>query len=215
MPGHRRNGRRPAASSPHRPRRTTADEILRNGLSVSSRRKLTSRPQRVESGGRPDLILGRQLSAVVSPEGLVGLVASVDEHTSVVLSWAHPEFRASAVASDGKVVGIAAPHGAEGPNVWLLELQGVLYRHQVPTGTVIVTSGLGGVFPRGIPIGVVIGPAREEKGWGRTYLVRPVIHPAELSHVMILTSSRPAGSDLRNAFTVPQDSALPNEVPPQ
>jgi cell shape-determining protein MreC len=80
---------------------------------------------------------------------------------------------------------------------------------------VIVTSGLGGVFPRGIPIGVVIGPAGEEKGWGRTYLVRPVIHPAELSHVMILTSSRPAGSDLRNAFTVPQDSALPNEAPPR
>src|SRR5206468_10579198 len=48
----------------------------------------------------------RPLSAVVSPEGLVGLVASVDEHTSVVLSWAHPEFRASAVAQDGNVVGI-------------------------------------------------------------------------------------------------------------
>src|SRR5882762_914720 len=74
----------------------------------------------------------RQLSAVVSPEGLVGLVASVDEHTSVVLSWAHPEFRASAVAQDGSVVGIAAPHGAEGPSVWLLELQGVLYRRRVP-----------------------------------------------------------------------------------
>src|SRR5882762_6664224 len=72
----------------------------------------------------------RQLSAVVSPEGLVGLVASVDEHTSVVLSWAHPEFRASAVAQNGSVVGIAAPHGAEGPKVWLLELQGVLYRHR-------------------------------------------------------------------------------------
>jgi len=78
-----------------------------------------------------------------------------------------------------------------------------------------VTSGLGGVFPRGIPIGVVIGPAGEEKGWGRTYLVRPLIHPAELSHVMILTSTRPAGSDLRNAFTVPADSALPREAPPR
>src|SRR5262249_57046164 len=68
----------------------------------------------------------RPLSAVVSPEGLVGLVASVDEHTSIVLSWAHPEFRASAIATDGSIVGIAAPHGAEGPKVWLLELQGVL-----------------------------------------------------------------------------------------
>ena len=165
----------------------------------------------VVSAGKKEGV--RPLSAVVSPEGIVGLVASVDEHTSVVLSWAHPEFRASAIATDGSVVGIAAPHGAEGPAVWLLELQGVLYRKQVPAGTVIVTSGLGGVFPRGIPIGVVIGPAGEEKGWGRTYLVRPAIHPAELSHVMILNAARPAGSDLRNAFTIPQDS-VPGETPP-
>lgn len=156
----------------------------------------------------------RRLSAVVSPEGLVGLVASVNEHTSVVLSWANPEFRASAIATDGSVVGIAAPHGAEGPGVWLLELQGVLYRQQVLAGTVIVTSGLGGVFPRGIPIGVVVGPAGEEKGWGRTYLIRPAVHPAELSHVMILSAARPAGSDLRNAFTSPLDSSRASEAPP-
>src|SRR6266511_126271 len=84
----------------------------------------------VVSAGRREGV--RPLSAVVSPEGLVGLVASVDEHSSVVLSWAHPEFRASAIATDGSVVGIAAPHGAEWPGVWLLELQGVLYRQQVP-----------------------------------------------------------------------------------
>jgi len=165
------------------------------------------------SAGRREGV--RPLSAVVSPEGLVGLVASVGEHASVVLSWAHPEFRASAIAQDGSVVGIAAPHGAEGPGVWLLELQGVLYRQRVPNGTLIVTSGLGGVFPRGIPIGVVVDTAGEEKGWGRTYLVRPAIHPAQLSHVMILTAPRPAGSDLRNAFTVPRDSAAVGEVPPE
>jgi rod shape-determining protein MreC len=165
------------------------------------------------SAGRREGV--RPLSAVVSPEGLVGLVASVGEHASVVLSWAHPEFRASAIAQDGSVVGIAAPHGAEGPGVWLLELQGVLYRQRVPNGTLIVTSGLGGVFPRGIPIGVVVDTAGEEKGWGRTYLVRPAIHPAQLSHVMILTAPRPAGTDLRNAFTVPRDSAAAGEVPPE
>lgn len=167
----------------------------------------------VATAGRREGV--RPLSAVVSPEGLVGLVASVGEHSSVVLSWAHPEFRASAIATDGSVVGIAAPHGAEGPSVWLLELQGVLYRQQVPAGTVIVTSGLGGVFPRGIPIGVVVGPAGEEKGWGRTYLVRPAVHPAEISHVMILTTPRPAGTDLRNAFTMPRDSGTTREAPPR
>src|SRR5436190_1451029 len=65
----------------------------------------------------------KPLSAVVSPDGLVGIVSSVDAKTSVVVSWAHPEFRASAMAADGSVYGIVAPHGTEGPRIWLLELQ--------------------------------------------------------------------------------------------
>ena len=142
----------------------------------------------------------RPLSAVVSAEGLVGIVSTVDAQTSVVLTWAHPEFRASAIAGDGSVSGIVAPHGAAGPGVWLLELQGVPYRQQVPEGTVILTSGLGGVFPRGIPIGTVVGLAGEAKGWERTYLIRPAIHPAALSHVMVLTAARGSGSDIRGAF---------------
>src|SRR3989440_10645954 len=101
----------------------------------------------------------KPLSAVVSPEGLVGIVSSVDAQTSVVVSWAHPEFRASAMASDGSVYGIVAPHGSEGPRAWLLELQGVAYSQLVPAGATILTSGLGGVLPRGIPLGTVVGGA--------------------------------------------------------
>src|SRR5256886_5047647 len=63
----------------------------------------------------------KPLSAVVSPEGLVGIVSSVDAQTSVVVSWAHPEFRASAMAADGSVYGIVAPHGTEGPRAWRSE----------------------------------------------------------------------------------------------
>src|SRR6267142_2085122 len=54
----------------------------------------------------------KPLSAVVSPDGLVGIVSAVDAKTSVVVSWAHPEFRASAMAADGSVYGIVAPHGS-------------------------------------------------------------------------------------------------------
>jgi rod shape-determining protein MreC len=141
----------------------------------------------------------RPLSTVVSPDGLVGLVRDVDARTSVVLSWAHPDFRASAMADDGSVFGIVAPHGTSGPGVWLLELRGVSYRQQIDTGTIIVTSGLGGVYPRGIPIGTVIGVAGEAEGWERTYLVRPAVHPAAVSHVMVLNAAR-VGGDLRSAF---------------
>ena len=141
----------------------------------------------------------RPLTAVVSPEGLVGIVSAVDAQTGVVVTWAHPDFRASAMAADGSVYGIVAPHGTEGPRVWLLELQGVPYRQLVANGTQILTSGLGGVLPRGIPIGTVVGVAGEAEGWERTYLVRPAVHPAAVTHVMILTGP-PTRTDLRSVF---------------
>ncbi|MGH7700527.1 MAG: rod shape-determining protein MreC [Gemmatimonadales bacterium] len=150
----------------------------------------------VVSAGREQGV--RSLAGVVSPEGLVGLVRAVDARTSIVLTWAHPDFRASAMAADGSVFGIVAPHGALAPGVWLLELRGVPYRQVVADGTVILTSGLGGVYPRGIPLGTIVGVAGEAEGWARTYLVRPAVHPSAVSHVMILTAGR--GGDVRDAF---------------
>src|SRR5438477_164299 len=147
----------------------------------------------------------KPLAAVVSPEGLVGVVSTVDARTSVVVTWAHPEFRASAMAADGSVYGIVAPHGSEGPRVWLLELEGVAYRQLVANGTLILTSGLGGVMPRGIPVGVVVGVAGEAEGWERTYLLRPAVHPAAVTHVMIL-SGTPARGDLRSVFEASGDA---------
>ena len=66
-------------------------------------------------------------------------------------------------------------------------------------GGVILTSGLGGVLPRGIPIGSVVGEITGENDWERTYLVRPAVPPGSATHVMVLT--QPAqGGDLRAAF---------------
>jgi len=150
------------------------------------------------SAGKRDGV--KALDAVVSPEGLVGVVSAVDEKTSVVATWAHPEFRAAAMAVDGSVYGIVAPHGSEGPGVWLLELQGVPYRSVVPESTLIVSSGLGGVIPRGIPLGTVMGQGVDNEHWERTYLIRPAVHPASVTHVMIITGATAGGGNLRDLF---------------
>ena len=85
----------------------------------------------------------------------------------------------------------------------LLELRGVPYGELVALGTRVYTSGLGGatgVYPRGLPIGDIIAIAEEREGWSRTYLVRPAVHPAAVSHVIVLTGW---SSDLRAAFAAP------------
>jgi len=96
----------------------------------------------------------------------------------------------SAMTRDGSVFGIVAPRGSEGPATMLLELTGVPYQQHVAPGTVIYTSGLGGaigVYPRGIPIGTILDVGDEQEGWSRTYVVRPAVPPAAVSHVIILT----------------------------
>lgn len=137
------------------------------------------------------------LSPVITPAGLLGYVSKVEPATSVVTTWANPDFRASSMAADGSVYGIVGPHGSTGPDVWLLELRGVPYRQEVSPGTAILTSGLGGILPRGIPVGTVIAVA-SENGWERTYLVRPAVAPGAVSHVIVLLGTRP--TDLGGAF---------------
>jgi len=147
----------------------------------------------------------QQLAPVVAPEGLLGIVSRTEDGTSVVATWANPEFRASGMASDGSVYGMLAPHDSKG-GVWLLEMTGVAYRTHIPFGTRILTSGLGGVLPRGIPIGTVVA-TKGETEWDRTYLVRPAVAPGSVMHVMVLTAGR--SEDLHATFAPDSTKAQP------
>lgn len=127
----------------------------------------------------------RQGDAVVAPEGLVGMVLSAGIQTTVAMTWAHPEFRVSGVTEDGSVLGIVAPSPEAGASESFLEFRGVAYRDTVPNGTVVMTSGLGGVYPRGLPLGRVAGVRREELGWERVYRLTPAANPGHQAHVLI------------------------------
>jgi len=127
--------------------------------------------------------------AVVSPEGLLGVILTAGPTTAVLMTWVHPDFRASAVTLDGAVAGIVGVTADASVREPMLELRGVPYRDSVPVGTEVITSGLGGVYPRGIPIGTVVGVARQSEGWERIYLVRPSAAPGGVSHVLVLPAS--------------------------
>ena len=130
------------------------------------------------------------LSAVVAPEGLVGMVEHVDQSLSIAILWPHPDFRVSAMAADGNTFGIVQAHLTQGAERSLLELRSVPLRSQLKVGTLIVSSGLGGVFPRGIPIGTVMAELKTAETWARTYLVRPVARLSDVTSVFILSPAR-------------------------
>jgi rod shape-determining protein MreC len=132
----------------------------------------------------------RPFSPVVAPEGLVGMVETVDPTMSLAIIWAHPDFRVSAMAADGTAFGIVKAHLGSAPERYLLELSGVQLSAALPTGTSIISSGVGGVYPRGIPIGTVIGEIKTTEGWARTYLVQPAVRPFDVTSVLILQPKR-------------------------
>ena len=142
---------------------------------------------------------------VVAPEGLIGVVLSVARRTSVVMTWAHPEFRVSAFTVTGNASGVVAPSASAITSVdGALEFRGVPYRDSVPPGTLVLSSGLGGVYPKGIPVGTVTGVMREQEGWERVYRLRAAANPGAAAHVLILVT--PPNADLARAF--PSDSEV-------
>jgi rod shape-determining protein MreC len=157
-------------------------------------------------------------SLVVSAEGLVGLVQTVDPTMSLAILFAHPDFRVSAMSADGSAFGIVQPHvGNSGSpqeqsflrsERYLLEMRGVPFRASLKPGAVIFSSGLGGIYPKGIPVGIVLAEIRTTEAWARTYLLRPAVNPTEMTSVMILTPQR-AVAGLTNiwADVGPVDSA--------
>lgn len=131
-----------------------------------------------------------RLSPVVSPEGVVGIVTTVDPTMSEAMIWTHPDFRVSAMSEDGSAFGIVEAHAASATTGYLMELRGIPFRSQLKPGSLVVSSGLGGVWPRGIPIGTVLSEISTAEGWARTYLIRPAVSPADVGAVMILKSDR-------------------------
>lgn len=129
-------------------------------------------------------------SPVVTADGIVGMVETVDPTMSIAILWAHPDFRVSAITANGEAVGIVKPHLGIGAERYLLELSGVQVEATLAPGTAVVSSGIGGVYPRGIPVGTVIGELKTPESWARTYLLRPAVRPSDVSSVLILQPKR-------------------------
>lgn len=141
-----------------------------------------------------------RMSPVVSAEGLVGVVENVDPTMSQALFWTHPDFRVSAMTEDASAFGIVQSHAPSTSSAYMMELRGVPFRTNLAAGALVISSGLGGVWPRGIPIGRIVQEIKTTEAWARTYLVRPAVFPADVTTVMILKPDRGA-KGLDNVWT--------------
>lgn len=134
-------------------------------------------------------------SPVIAAEGLVGVVWEVDARAAQAIEWTNPEFRVSAMTADGDAYGIVEARQGRFREEDLLVLTGAPFHSDIRPGRLIVTSGRGDLYPRGIPIGTVLGIEEADTGWRKSYLIRPAVRPEAVLHALVGVATQPE-SDL-------------------
>lgn len=125
---------------------------------------------------------------VVSSTGLVGKVMELSDRWSKVLLVTDPR---SSV--NGVLQGIEdRPKGIlQGRPDGLLHMKYLLAESNVKKGDVVVTSGLGGVFPPGLFIGWVMEVSYSDGQMFHEALVRPASDLSDLADLMVITNFSP------------------------
>ena len=148
--------------------------LSRDGAAGGARRTL-----RVDKGSLDGIVRG---SPVAVPRGLVGRVLEVTPHTSVILLVTDSSLK---VACEMETAGGIARGILVGGSDELL-----LLRHLsgVPSEAVrarVLTSGLGGVFPKGIEVGTLLGVRKGPNGLASEGEVLPAVDCSTLEDVFI------------------------------
>jgi rod shape-determining protein MreC len=102
--------------------------------------------------------------AVISPDGLVGKTAEVSSYTADVLLLSDPACKVSARVSRTGSFGLVIGNGVNAQGYPVARMQFIHKDSPIQAGDAVVTSGLGGVFPKDILIGYIESVSVEETG---------------------------------------------------
>lgn len=139
----------------------------------------------------------RRNQPVITDRGLVGRVVVSAGRYAKVLLLTDPSLAVSAMVARNRQRGLVRG-GGDGP----LSLEHIPSRADVRPGDEVVTAGIDGIFPRGIPIGRVLEVGDGGAGLFRRVTVVPAIDPAVLDQVFVLTQEA-VPADVKEALAVP------------
>lgn len=120
-------------------------------------------------------------SPVISEQGIVGRVLEVTAHNSRVLILSDSESSIAGIDDRSRVTGIVMGTGRS-----QLRYGYVSTGEDVQKDDLIVSSGMGGVFPKGYSIGTVVKKTDSENSLNAEIEVQPAVDVAALDYVFIL-----------------------------
>jgi rod shape-determining protein MreC len=137
----------------------------------------------------------RTNAAVVAAGGLVGRTTVVSDSTCEVLLVTDPQLRLSARLPRTGALGIVRGSGVSllgREEIEMLcvpeppDLTYVPKHADIAVGDRVITSGLGGLFPEGIPVGYVVTKYEHKSGLYLCATLRPVVELATLKYAFVV-----------------------------
>ena len=126
-------------------------------------------------------------NAVISDRGyLLGMVVEADPTSCKVMTILHPSFNAAGVISRTRENGIltgSTDYAGDG----LCVLTNLERAAETQMGDQVITTGLGGVFPPDVLVGVVQKMEPEVSGKSSVAVIRPGADPRTVKHVFVIT----------------------------
>lgn len=119
--------------------------------------------------------------AVVAADGVVGQIVKVASATSRILLLTDHASGIAATIQRSRARGVVKGKGGG-----LCSLEFTTREEDVKVGDVVITSGIGGVFLKGIPIGEVTMVKRGEYGIFQTVTIRPFVNIAHLEEALVV-----------------------------
>jgi rod shape-determining protein MreC len=124
---------------------------------------------------------------VMSDQGLVGRITETAWHASQVLLLIDENSNIDALIQRSRAQGILQGAGAAGGN-----LKYISRSDEVQVGDVVLSSGMAGVFPKGLLLGVVTGASRSGESLFHKIDVTPAVDFGKLEEVLILITDTKA-----------------------
>ena len=123
---------------------------------------------------------------VATDQGGGGRVLRASPHTSTVLLLTDPGSRIAVLSQDTRTPGILAGRSTRLP----MELRFVAGSYAIHPGELLITSGLDGAYPKGLPAARVISVVPADISQFQNILAEPLVDVERLEEVLLL--ERPA-----------------------
>jgi rod shape-determining protein MreC len=140
--------------------------------------------------------------AVIAPAGVVGRVQRVYGRYADVVLAVDPQASIDVIVPRSGSRGVVK--GLGGDNVYACKIEYLLRSEEIHEGDVVVSSGLGGVFPRDLPVGTIRHIEKKEFSMYQDVEVAPAVDFSHLGGVLVVLAPPPPPDPTANTKKKPE-----------